>query len=119
MTSSVQSHLPSDRCLYERQCPLQEHFFLEDLEVVAKGERPGWSHACTYRRESGPDVSGDARQSVEASEFAVLSVEASAHAVLNVEASANVPVWDISAASRVATRSANCTQNGASSTTLR
>ena len=45
MTSSVQSHLRSERCLYERQCPLQEHGVFEDLGVVAGGDRSGWSHA--------------------------------------------------------------------------
>ena len=75
MTSSVQSHLPSERCLYKRQCPLQEHFLLEDLGVVAGGERSGWSHARAER---------DARQNVETSEQAAL-------AVLSAEASAHVP----------------------------
>ena len=73
MTSSVQSHLPSERCLYERQCPEQAHVVFEDLGVVAGGERSGWSHT----RTRFLDVSA-------------LGVEASAHAVLSVEASAHV-----------------------------
>ena len=90
MTTSVQSQLPSERCLYERQCPLQEHVVSEDLGVVAGGERSGWSHT----RARFLDVSA-------------LGVEASAHAVLSVEASAHVPGWDVGAASGMATRSAN------------
>ena len=90
MTSSVQSHLPSERCLNERQCPLQEHGVFEDLGVVAGGERSGRSHARTRPLD-----------------VPALSNEASAHAVLSVEASAHVPVWDVGAASGVATRSAN------------
>lgn len=93
MTSSVQSHLPSERCLNERQCPLQEHGVFEDLGVVAGGERSGRSHARTRPLD-----------------VLALSNEASAHAVLTVEASAHVPVWDVGAASGAAgaaTRSAN------------
>ena len=90
MTSSVQSHLPSKRCVYERQCPLQEHVVSEDFGVVAGGKRSGWSHACTRFL----DVSA-------------LIVEASTHAVLNVEASAHFPIWDVGTVSRIATRFAN------------
>ena len=72
MTSSVQSHLPSARCLPARQCPLQAHFPSEYLHhqvvfgpgrlrkrlsirsaydatlelVVAEGEISCWSHIC-------------------------------------------------------------------------
>ena len=81
MTSSVQSHLPSERCLYKRQWPLQEHAVFEDFGVVAGGERSGWSHACTHPL----DVSA-------------LSIEAPPHASLSVETSARTPDWDVGAA---------------------
>ena len=100
MTSSVQSHLPSERCLYKRQWPLQEHAVFEDFGVVAGGERSGWSQACTHPL----DVSA---LSIEAPPHASLSVETSAHASLSVETSARTPDWDVGAASGVATRSAN------------
>ena len=93
MTSSVQSHLPSERCLYKRQWPLQEHAVFEDFGVVAGGERSGWSHACTHPL----DVSA---LSIEAPPHASLSVETSAHASLSVETSARTPDWDVGAASR-------------------
>ena len=112
MTSSVQSHLPSERCLYTRQWPLQEHAFSEDFGVVAGGERSGWSHACTHPL----DVSA---LSIEAPPHASLSVETSAHASLSVETSARTPDWDVGAASGVATRVPGAHERGGAAAPLR
>ena len=102
MTSSVQSHLPSERCLYKRQWPLQEHAVFEDFGVVAGGERSGWSHACTHPL----DVSA-------------LSIEAPPHASLSVETSARTPDWDVGAASGVATRVPGVHERGGAAAPLR
>ena len=79
MTSSVQSHLPSKRCLYERQCPEQEHRFHEDAGVVAGGEGSVRSHACARPLDVSALTESDGDV-------------APSHAVLSVEASARVRI---------------------------